>query len=79
MKFGLFMLPSWSEPDPKHQSRILSEMMEQIEFAEELGFDAVWLAEHHFTRYGIVPSALAMGCTPRPAPSVFASARESAC
>lgn len=61
MKFGLFMLPSWPEPDPKHQSRILGEMMEQIEFAEELGYDSVWLAEHHFTRYGIVPSAVAMG------------------
>ena len=61
MKFGLFMLPSWPEPEPEHQSRILGEMMEQIEFAEELGFDCVWLAEHHFTRYGIVPSAVAMG------------------
>ena len=61
MKFGLFMLPSWPEPDPKHQSRILGEMMEQIEYAEELGYDSVWLAEHHFTRYGIVPSAVAMG------------------
>jgi len=27
-------------------------------YAEELGFDAVWLAEHHFTRFGIVPSAI---------------------
>ena len=32
--------------------------MEQIQYAEELGFDAVWLAEHHFTRFGIIPSAI---------------------
>jgi alkanesulfonate monooxygenase SsuD/methylene tetrahydromethanopterin reductase-like flavin-dependent oxidoreductase (luciferase family) len=58
MKFGLFILPSWSEADPSHQSRIYQEAVEQIQYAEELGFDAVWLAEHHFTRFGIVPSAL---------------------
>ena len=34
--------------------------MEQVQFAEELGFDSVWLAEHHFCRYGIVPNALSM-------------------
>ena len=58
MKFGLFVLPSWPEKDPSHQSRIFGEMVEQVQLAEELGFDSVWLAEHHFTRFGIVPSAL---------------------
>ncbi len=58
MKFGLFILPSWPEAEPSHQSRIFHEAVEQIQYAEELGFDAVWLAEHHFTRFGIVPSAL---------------------
>ena len=58
MKFGLFILPSWSEAEASHQGRLLSEAVEQIQYAEELGFDAVWLAEHHFTRFGIVPSAL---------------------
>jgi alkanesulfonate monooxygenase SsuD/methylene tetrahydromethanopterin reductase-like flavin-dependent oxidoreductase (luciferase family) len=58
MKFGLFILPSWPEAEASHQGRILHEAVEQIQFAEELGFDAVWLAEHHFTRFGIVPSAL---------------------
>lgn len=58
MKFGLFILPSWPEAEPSHQPRIYHEAMEQIQYAEDLGFDAVWLAEHHFTRFGIVPSAL---------------------
>jgi alkanesulfonate monooxygenase SsuD/methylene tetrahydromethanopterin reductase-like flavin-dependent oxidoreductase (luciferase family) len=58
MKFGLFILPSWAEAEPSHQPRIFREAVEQIQYAEELGFDAVWLAEHHFTRFGIVPSAI---------------------
>jgi alkanesulfonate monooxygenase SsuD/methylene tetrahydromethanopterin reductase-like flavin-dependent oxidoreductase (luciferase family) len=58
MKFGLFILPSWPEATPAHQSRIYQEAVEQIQYAEELGFDSVWLAEHHFTRFGVVPSAI---------------------
>ena len=58
MKFSLFILPSWPEEDASHQSRIFGEAVEQIQYAEELGFDSVWLAEHHFTRFGICPVAL---------------------
>ena len=47
MKFSLFILPSWPEPDTHHQSRIFGEAVEQIQFAEELGVDSVWLAEHY--------------------------------
>ena len=60
MKFGLFVLPSWANEGKGDQSRILGEMVEQVQYAEELGFDSVWLAEHHFCRYGIVPNALSM-------------------
>ncbi len=28
--------------------------------AEEVGFDEVWLAEHHFMSYGVVPSAITL-------------------
>lgn len=58
MKFGIFILPSWPEAEPSHQGRIYHEAVEQIQYAEALGFDAVWLAEHHFTRFGIIPSAI---------------------
>lgn len=61
MKFSLFILPSWPEESPGEQGRILGEAVEQIQFAEELGFDSVWLAEHHFCRYGIVPNSVTMG------------------
>ena len=58
MKFGLFILPSWPDAETAAQGRIYREAVEQVQYAEELGFDAVWLAEHHFTRFGIVPSAI---------------------
>src|SRR2546428_9500074 len=51
MKFGTFHLfqkpPVWDDED------VFRAEFEQIEKAEELGFDAVWLAEHHFQWYGI--------------------------
>jgi len=51
MKFGTFHLfqkpPGWSDGD------VFGCELEQIEKAEALGFDGVWLAEHHFQWYGI--------------------------
>ncbi|MPZ24774.1 MAG: LLM class flavin-dependent oxidoreductase [Dehalococcoidia bacterium] len=49
MRFGLFyelQLPKpWNEGD---EERIIRETIEQIEFADKLGFDSVWEVEHHF-------------------------------
>jgi alkanesulfonate monooxygenase SsuD/methylene tetrahydromethanopterin reductase-like flavin-dependent oxidoreductase (luciferase family) len=42
-------------PDDDYR-RAWDEMLEQIEFAEQLGFDSVWLAEHHGSNYGTMPS-----------------------
>ena len=58
MKFALFLLGSWTEPETSAQSRIFGEMLEQIECAEEVGFDSIWIAEHHSSRYGICPSLM---------------------
>ena len=58
MKFALFLLGSWTEPEASAQSRIFTEMVEQAEYAEELGFDSIWIAEHHSSRYGICPSLM---------------------
>ena len=41
MKFALFLLGSWTEPEASAQSRIFGEMLEQVEYAEELGFDSI--------------------------------------
>lgn len=41
--------------------RAYDEMLGQVEYGEEIGFDAVWLAEHHSTAYGSIPNpAVAM-------------------
>ncbi|MGH8984663.1 MAG: LLM class flavin-dependent oxidoreductase [Acidimicrobiia bacterium] len=49
MKFGLFYEHQsprpWAHGDDR---RILAEALEQIEVADRLGFDAIWLVEHHF-------------------------------
>lgn len=58
MKFALFILASWTEKDARAQSRIYGEAVEQIQYAEELGFDSVWIAEHHSSRYGTFPSLM---------------------
>ena len=58
MKFALFLLGSWTEQETSAQSRIFGEMLEQAEYAEEVGFDSIWIAEHHSSRYGICPSLM---------------------
>ncbi len=58
MKFALFILASWPEKDTNAQSRIYGEALEQIQYAEEIGFDSVWIAEHHSSRYGTFPSLM---------------------
>ena len=58
MKFALFILASWTENDAAHQHRIYEEALEQVQYAEELGFESVWIAEHHSSRYGIFPSLM---------------------
>ncbi len=58
MKFALFILASWTEEDANAQSRIYGEAVEQVQYAEEMGFESVWITEHHSSRYGIFPSLI---------------------
>ena len=57
MKFSTIIVPQVREGEPEAFDQII----EQIEFAEELGYDTVWLTEHHFSPYGraAVPSIAA--------------------
>lgn len=41
--------------------KVLHDTLEEIQLADQLGFDSVWLAEHHFSRYGIMGNPLLMG------------------
>jgi len=58
VKFGIQNLFP-AEGDDDH--RVLLETLEEIKFADELGFDSAWLAEHHFSRYGILGNPLLLG------------------
>jgi alkanesulfonate monooxygenase SsuD/methylene tetrahydromethanopterin reductase-like flavin-dependent oxidoreductase (luciferase family) len=53
MKFGLFYemyVPPDDIKDPGAEARIIRETVDQIVYADQLGWDYVWLTEHHFLR-----------------------------
>ena len=52
MKFGLFH--SVQLPDPTREREYYQEALDQVLWAEQLGYDSVWFTEHHFSRHGIV-------------------------
>ena len=52
MKFGIFTIVPWHESKGQQQS--LDEAIEQIELADRLGVDEVWLGEHSFSRHGLL-------------------------
>ena len=56
MKFGIWHdfrnPPEWHVP----YDRLYRENLEQIELAEELGYESVWVSEHHVTSDGYLPS-----------------------
>jgi probable F420-dependent oxidoreductase len=58
MQFGLiydFRNPrQWQRPS----AELYAEQLEQIAYAEQLGFDSVWITEHHFIEDGYTPSVL---------------------
>lgn len=58
MKFG--MLHLLENPAGKTEQQIVREQMAILRGAEELGFDSVWPAEHHFSEYGYCVSTAVM-------------------
>src|SRR6266571_8785035 len=42
--------------DGQSHAHVYANTLDECRFAEELGFHTVWLAEHHFSVYGIAPS-----------------------
>jgi alkanesulfonate monooxygenase SsuD/methylene tetrahydromethanopterin reductase-like flavin-dependent oxidoreductase (luciferase family) len=60
MKFGVLQFFSWPErriPLPEVYERA----MQRIEIMDRGGYDAVWLAEHHFNSFSVCPSVHLMG------------------
>ena len=54
MKFGIFLLGD--KPPSVSDRQVFDNLLEEAHWAEDLGFDAVWLAEHHFSPYGTIAS-----------------------
>lgn len=58
MKFGVLQFFSWTRRVPLET--VFERAMQRIEVMDEGGYDAVWLAEHHFNTYSICPSVTLM-------------------
>ena len=56
MKFGVMHL----FPAEGDDRQVLRDTIEDIVWADELGFDSAWLAEHHFSRYGILGNPITL-------------------
>jgi len=61
VKFGMVAFNAGGHG--RSPAQVLRENLDQAAFAEDLGFDSVWLVEHHFSDYALVGD-----------PSVFAAA-----
>ncbi len=58
MKVGVLQFFSWSRRIPL--PTVYERAMQRIAIMDEGGYDAVWLAEHHFNTYSVCPSVTVM-------------------
>ncbi|MBI2544215.1 MAG: LLM class flavin-dependent oxidoreductase [Candidatus Rokubacteria bacterium] len=57
MKFGIFsVVDHYPTELPRTSGQFYEELLEQVQAAEECGFDSFWVAEHHFHEYGGIPA-----------------------
>jgi alkanesulfonate monooxygenase SsuD/methylene tetrahydromethanopterin reductase-like flavin-dependent oxidoreductase (luciferase family) len=59
MKFGVLQFFSWTRRVPLET--VYARAFERISIMDQGGYDAVWLAEHHFSTYSVCPSIPVMG------------------
>jgi alkanesulfonate monooxygenase SsuD/methylene tetrahydromethanopterin reductase-like flavin-dependent oxidoreductase (luciferase family) len=60
MKFGVLQFFSWPERRVALPT-VYQRALQRIDIMDKTGYDAVWLAEHHFTTYSVCPSVHMMG------------------
>src|SRR5207247_1552855 len=59
MKFGYFTLtdnPPAYGPDRRDPNQFLLDVVEECVEAEAMGYHSAWVPEHHFGRFGVLPS-----------------------
>src|SRR5438105_9892515 len=57
MKFAAYAMPSYRDEFGLTQSEFMRATLDLLAKAETLGFDSVWVNEHHFHEYGgLMPS-----------------------
>src|SRR6476646_11997995 len=60
MKVGVLQFFSWPGRHGPLED-VYARALERIEIMDRGGFDAVWLAEHHFTTFSVCPSVHMLG------------------
>lgn len=55
MKFGVLQFFSWPERRVPITT-VYERALERVDIMDKAGYDAVWLAEHHFTPFSVCPS-----------------------
>lgn len=59
LSFGFGMITAQHDPrDHRTDTEIYADVLALCQLAEQLGYDAVWLSEHHFVDDGYMPSLL---------------------
>ena len=63
MKFAAFTTVAGSAGEATNAAQHLDNLRQQTILAEELGFEAIWLGEHHFGPYGVgdLPNPILLG------------------
>ena len=56
MKFGMFVIGDYHPQANKSLSDYYEQMLEQVRWAEDLGYECFWFGEHHFDFFGVIPS-----------------------
>ncbi len=56
MKFGMFVIGDYHPQADKSLNHYYDQMLEQVQWAETLGYECFWFGEHHFDFFGVVPS-----------------------
>src|SRR5579862_8025314 len=55
MKLGVLQFFSWPERRVE-LAAVYARAIERFEIMDQTGYDAVWLAEHHFSSFSVCPS-----------------------